>query len=150
MVDFGKLCLNLFDFVYITQLCTNFVFVKSVRKCQMKWIKEILWNVMKNDEICCKTYKIVIIYETHIRQNRQDMIFLQAMKYRVLNNNCKGYQRNLAHGKSDLYKVVIEGCDKHHWSSHTRLHLGFSDKLRIRQVSAYKMEPTSGIIIGKN
>ena len=33
---------------------------------------------------------------------------------------------------------------------HTRLHLGFSAKLRIWQVSACKMEPRSGIIIGQN
>ena len=77
---------------------------------------------MKNDENATK----VIIYEIHIRQNRQDVIFLHAIKYRVLNNDCKGYQRNLAHGKSEFYKVVIEGwlsCDDHHRSSHTGLHL---------------------------
>ena len=33
---------------------------------------------------------------------------------------------------------------------HTRFHLGYSAKLRIWQVSACKMEPRSGIIIGQN
>ena len=33
---------------------------------------------------------------------------------------------------------------------HTRLHLGFSAKLRIQQVLACKMEPRSGIIFCKN
>ena len=32
LFDFAKLCLNLFDFVKITQLCTNFVLVKITFK----------------------------------------------------------------------------------------------------------------------
>ena len=30
MFDFVKLCLNLFDFVWLTQLCTNFVLVSKI------------------------------------------------------------------------------------------------------------------------
>ena len=36
------------------------------------------------------------------------------------------------------------------WYCHTRLHLGFSAKLKIWQASACKMEPRSGIIFCKN
>ena len=37
MFDFGEICLNLFDFVYLTQLCTNFVLV-CLKKLDIKKI----------------------------------------------------------------------------------------------------------------